>query len=511
MTMNPAALANPRSIATRLKSVSKGKAAGQRRHDMRIGKQPKYVDGNRTNLNRHLIEAMTPAELVQICEYRREKSGVKRQRKVASNVAVATIGIITFGREAQVFMQDMPSKQQDKMFQEVAEKIAARLGTSITGLSVHLDESALHAHYQMPATTINGGPVSRIMTKAVLNEIQTLAAEVAQKYDPRLERGNRKIDRLEAGADYADTVHKTVRQMHDTLIPERDQLSAAIDDLNDQISAQYLKQKKNADYLEKQKKKLEETAGQIDQNTAKIATAENRIKKYETRIDNGEAELERLEGLRKAAQIAYEANLAQGRAKGREEGLQALRDAREAAQALAGGELVLPNMTNLAQTIRTLTLKAQKTARHESDNRHRNSSSTIYETRTWQNALQRYQQNLPHHGWQDLASSIKDAHEAGKAALDNTKSQKTGSLVDRVLNVARSISEYWSGIAQAFVENLGDRIPNQEIMLGIACDTLSRPANEYEYLQPLIQEAQQEVQILNLAEKLAVQSSPSPE
>lgn len=325
MTMNPAALANPRAISVRLKAVNKSKAAGQRRHDLRIGKQPKYVDEKRANLNRHLIEAKTAAELVTICDERRKSSGVERKRKVASNVAVATIGIITFGREAQRFMEDLTDEQQDALFTEVANRVTERLGTSVTGLSVHLDEAGLHAHFQGAATSIYGGPVSRISTKNVLNEIQTIAAEVAQQYDQRIERGNRKLDRIDAGADYADTIHKTVKQMHETLVPERDELitaneaaaatlqkttasiadlSITLEDINRQIAALNLKKQTQEDRLKKQQDKLQENSAKLDQKQTTLTKTKKLVATYEGRVKTSEAELERLQRRLEATEAA---------------------------------------------------------------------------------------------------------------------------------------------------------------------------------------------------------------
>lgn len=319
MPMKPAAQANPRAISVRIKSINKSRSQGQRRHDLRIGKQPKYVDEKRGHLNRHLIEAKTAAELVGICNERREGSGIERKRKVASNVAVATIGIITFGREARRFMEDLTDDQQDALFTEVADRVTERLGTSVTGLSVHLDEAGLHAHFQAAATSIYGGPVSRISTKAVLNDVQSIAAEIAQKYDPRIERGNRKVDRLEAGADYADVVHRTVNEMHYTLIPEFEQLTAEniklatdkkhlenqianesdiLADIARMIGNQGKKLAKNQKYLEK----AQATAEQANLDEARSNKAKKNIETYTRRVAAASTELERLDGLKEAAE-----------------------------------------------------------------------------------------------------------------------------------------------------------------------------------------------------------------
>jgi hypothetical protein len=143
-----------------------------------------------------------------VCDERREQSGRIRKRAVAKNVAVATNGIITFGREAQKFLAEIPERRQDEMFLEVAGRIAQLLDTSLTGLTVHVDEPAPHAHFQMPATTYDGRPVSKVAVKSVLNKLQDIVAEVCKTYDPRFERGNRRLDREAAGAKRSETINR---------------------------------------------------------------------------------------------------------------------------------------------------------------------------------------------------------------------------------------------------------------------------------------------------------------
>lgn len=54
---------NPRAASTRLELLNASRVAGQRRHDMRIGRQPDYVDPTRNELNRVLLAPASPAEL----------------------------------------------------------------------------------------------------------------------------------------------------------------------------------------------------------------------------------------------------------------------------------------------------------------------------------------------------------------------------------------------------------------------------------------------------------------
>ncbi|WP_144055669.1 hypothetical protein [Octadecabacter antarcticus] len=138
-------------------------------------------------------------------------------------------GIMTFGHEAQVMFACLSDEQQNAAYLELAERIADRLSTSLEGLVVHLDESANHAHFTLRGYTNEGLPVSKIATYTVSAELQDIAAEVMQHYCLDIERGHRKWDRIKAGADFADTIHKSVKRLHEDLPKEIAALETSLD------------------------------------------------------------------------------------------------------------------------------------------------------------------------------------------------------------------------------------------------------------------------------------------
>lgn len=223
------AAGNPRAASTRIGSCTAKKLAGQIRHDLRRGPQPDYVDADRTHLNRTLIEPLPPGQMRAICEDRRALRDTSRAMK--SNSAIATRGVITFGSEAVQLFEQLSPDQQDAAFREVAEAVAARLATSLHGLLVHLDESTIHAHYELAAYNVHGEPISKTTSPKVLSELQDITAEIMARYCPGIERGNRYGDRIAAGADFADTLHKSVKELHRTLPADLDAKRAQLADL----------------------------------------------------------------------------------------------------------------------------------------------------------------------------------------------------------------------------------------------------------------------------------------
>lgn len=213
--LKPETRGNSRAAQTRIKGKSAGAMGGQRAHDLRIGPQPGYVDPSRAHLNRVLIAPQTGTQLRKVCEERRALRATARAMK--SSAAVGVAGIITFGHEAQKLFERLTREQQDAAYRETAQAIAARLNSTLTGLVVHADESAPHAHFQLPAYDLTGHPISETAKRGALRDLQTITAEVMGRHAPGIERGRSKLDRLKAGATPAEVVNRSVAQLHDDL------------------------------------------------------------------------------------------------------------------------------------------------------------------------------------------------------------------------------------------------------------------------------------------------------
>ncbi len=274
------------------------KAKFQRRHEFRIGVQPAYVDGNRTELNRHLMSLRPLPDIQRENEALRKRAG--RTRKMKSNAAVVTAGIITFGHIAQEVFNRLPEDMQDRAFRELAEEIAVLLKTSLEALVVHLDETAIHAHFTMRAYNDDGEPISNATRLGDLAALQDLAATVMQRFAPEIERGNKKKARLEAGADYRDTLHRTVKQLHEDLPQEKAMLEAEIEAMSQEINEQQASVAKTQGHLGKLEAKAKLTEKEIKRK-------EDYSKRLEKKLAAMAEDMERL----KARQIALAATMAQ--------------------------------------------------------------------------------------------------------------------------------------------------------------------------------------------------------
>lgn len=278
---------NPKAAQTRIGTRNAIALGGQRAHDLRIGPQPSYVDADRSHLNRVLIEPLTGTKLRMICEERRALRETARAMK--SSAAVGVAGIITFGHEAQRLFERLTPDQQDAAYRETAGAIATRLNSTLTGLVVHADESAPHAHFQLPAYDLTGYPISETAKRGALRDLQTITFEVMARHAPGIERGNSKLDRLKAGASPADVVNRSVAQLHD-------ELPAEIAAKEVELAEAQAKLDKNAGLLAKARADLEATIAANGAESAKAEKIRKRAETYEKRVTDAEGRLDALTG-----------------------------------------------------------------------------------------------------------------------------------------------------------------------------------------------------------------------
>lgn len=287
---------NPRAASVRLEGKSLSQAYGQRRHDFRIGPQPKYVDPARKELNRPLMEPRPVSQIRDEVLALRTARGAKRAMK--SNAAVITAGIVTFGTEAQEMFLALTIEQQDAAFRELAQAVADRLDTSLEALMVHCDESAIHAHFELRACNRAGIPLAKATRPALMIELQDLVFEVMSRHCEGIERGNRKYDRLAAGEDYAATVHKSVRQLHHDLPLEIE----ALEQKRDALQADLPELAARVEEMQGRVTKLEAEAAERELTAAKV----KRLRVYRDRLSDRVRNLEAREGELEALQAKHD-------------------------------------------------------------------------------------------------------------------------------------------------------------------------------------------------------------
>jgi hypothetical protein len=233
------------TVSVRIAHKSASKAATQRRHNERIGAQPKYVDATRTHLNSVLINAPTEVYLRDKCEALRSKRATKRKMKV--DAAVLTDGIITFGTEAQKVIESLSTEEQDALFLETAKRIASYSKTELVSLTVHRDETAVHAHFGMLAFNRDGMPLSKSLKPRDTEKLQNIAGDVFKNLG--INRGVKKVVRKLRGDDKSKIIHRSVKQLHDDLPLELEAKQREINALRARIEAQEAKAKEYEQHI----------------------------------------------------------------------------------------------------------------------------------------------------------------------------------------------------------------------------------------------------------------------
>ncbi|MCC6009244.1 MAG: hypothetical protein JJU40_16455 [Rhodobacteraceae bacterium] len=226
--------ANAKAACLRIKTCSPAKARYQRRHDMRVGKLPDYVDASRSHLNRCLVSPRPFPEITSEIDSLRANAGCKRKRK--TNAAIVMVGVIGFGRDVQPDFCALSEKEQDAAILTLVKTLARRLETLVESVDIHRDESAFHAHFSLRAYNHHGRPLTACLNPSLMSDLQSLTCDILSGFCPMIERGHRKAERLASGAAMADVVHRSVRRLHSDLPIEiahaeatRDEIVAASD------------------------------------------------------------------------------------------------------------------------------------------------------------------------------------------------------------------------------------------------------------------------------------------
>ncbi|TNE93470.1 plasmid recombination protein [Thioclava sp. L04-15] len=299
----PAELArsNPRAASTHIQTCTLSKAKSQRMHDYRLGRIPAYVDQTKLRDNRVLMR-LRPLTQVRAENARlREQAG--RQRKMKSNAAVVLRGVISFGVLAARDFKKLSPKRQNRAFRKLARSLAKKFATKVESLVVHLDETTIHAHFMLRAYDHSGHALSDKIKRDATASIQDLTHRVLACFCPGIQRGHRKLDRLAAGANYVETLHRSVRALHQDLpreIEEREAELAALEVAKTELLASIDEGRKDLDRLSEeqrterlalasQKTEMEARVREIDAQDADVRAREEKQQKREVELDRREA------------------------------------------------------------------------------------------------------------------------------------------------------------------------------------------------------------------------------
>lgn len=306
------------SISFRLEALDGRGLLGQRRHDLRIGKQPAYVDAKRAGENAALFRAegwgrvedeseeQDGARIHQLMDASRTEIEGRAKRKTSVGKYWRR-AIITFSHEAQKALADegkLPHAEALTAFKAFADAHGVKLLT----VDFHGDETAPHYHANFEGVNDKGYALR--LNREELSATQDQIAGHFANYG--LTRGKRKEERKAAGEDPSKWNHRTVRELHEqhlsdnnaVLTFQQEQIASYNRELNgleQQIAAEQERLAKNKERAEKARQKAETDEAKADKSLKNAET-------YERRARDAAQSLEQLE----ARKTELEAAIGQG-------------------------------------------------------------------------------------------------------------------------------------------------------------------------------------------------------
>lgn len=309
----------------RLSRLKPNQYHNQLKHDRRENRYiPKYIDKSRIGENVIIVDTksahITGYEYLNYLNKHRQdifesgESGLKRKRLLTKNNNIAYSGVITFGREAQeIVMKDR--ERLKLLYANIVRRICQEYGTRCIQLVAHFDEQAPHAHFVLRMMYKDGTLLD--LKQKDMKHIQDIAGEVCREMGFDITRGKSKEERIRDGEPMHTYVHRSVRELHNSLpnaIEEKEvelkNLEESITELKmvkqglvDEIqSLEEQRDKKINDIKDKERliakaeKQLEELKQKGEEESEKAKRLEKRIATYERRKESYEKELSQLEG-----------------------------------------------------------------------------------------------------------------------------------------------------------------------------------------------------------------------
>lgn len=201
-------------VACRVDRLTTQKYKKRKGHDMRE-QEPAHADRKRRGLNAVIIP--TPSAKQALKMINQIKTGAKARQKFdsARNTLIFD-GILFFEYAAQPVVKELTRWELIRRIKQSIYDVCKFHRGILVGLTIHLDESAPHAHFQI----LGAGQDGRILRigPSDCKMRQDIAARAWA--DLGLTRGKPKKQRIADGDDWSQIIHESVRKLHKTLPQE---------------------------------------------------------------------------------------------------------------------------------------------------------------------------------------------------------------------------------------------------------------------------------------------------
>jgi len=262
------------TLCFRIQAIGRSQLLQQRRHDLRIGRMPRYVDKDRKDLNVTLYQLPEFGYTANIRKTmdREEKEILKRAAHKTKVGRYWRMAILTFSHAAQQLLREKSELPHSEAL-EAAQDFAVRHKVKLISLDYHGDEAAPHYHITFDGID-NLGYAIRLNSKALSDEQDFFARHFSIW---GIGRGKPKAQRIDNGEPWSAIIHRSVAQLHS--------------DLPAEIAAIKLQRDEQAKKLQINVNRANEAFKKAAEGTERAEKAAKNALAYERRIQDAKAKV----------------------------------------------------------------------------------------------------------------------------------------------------------------------------------------------------------------------------
>lgn len=212
-----------KTISCRMEPKKFGNYKGRKGHDMRQkGRVPGYVDSAKVDHNSVIIATPSSVQALEMMNDAKDAAGARQKFNKDKNTLLYD-GLLSFSYAARSIVHNLSREEQDRRALQSVQSVCDLHGGRLIGLTIHRDETTIHVHFQMLAVG-KDGRLLRI-SREECSRRQDVAAQAWA--DLGITRGKEKALRIAEGESYAQTIHRSVRELHEDLPRELAELKEA--------------------------------------------------------------------------------------------------------------------------------------------------------------------------------------------------------------------------------------------------------------------------------------------
>ena len=274
------------TLCFRTQIMNRSTFLGQRRHDLRIGRQPGYVDQSKSANNTILFvlpgygPESEKQKLTRVVDADERAMDVRRPNKTRAR-NMWRRAVLSFSKGAQ---HALGEQSPDAEALAVMQDFASRHEIKLLSVVAHRDETAIHYHSLFQNITSTEHALR--LVAADLSAEQDIAAKHFAHLG--ITRGIPKAKRIENGQPVHKTIHRSVRQLHNDLPAELSAKQAELVVAKDILNGL---QQKAALYVERQKG-IDAVAAKIQTQVVDLVNYHEQLKREAQQLKSQKSKIE---------------------------------------------------------------------------------------------------------------------------------------------------------------------------------------------------------------------------